>query len=104
MFLQKFLGGLADPLNELREGGSRSVEADRSQHSTHHHIDETSSPAPASADAMPAVRAIHRPTGVSFSNRTSSARDALIGPDSAKVASGDGGRAFQDVEADDLGN
>src|SRR6266516_4673452 len=37
----------------------------------------TSNQAPAATHAMPAARAIHRPTGVSFSKRTSSAKSAI---------------------------
>ena len=38
---------------------------------------DTSIQAPAVTHAMPAARAIHRPTGVSFSKRTSSAKSAI---------------------------
>ena len=38
---------------------------------------DTSSQAPAATHAMPAARAIHRPTGVSFSKRTSIAKSAI---------------------------
>jgi hypothetical protein len=43
----------------------------------HHCSKDTKSPAPAATHAMPAARAIHRPTGVSFSKSTSSAKSAI---------------------------
>ena len=43
----------------------------------HHGGKDSSSQAPAATQAMPAARAIHRPTGVIFSRRTSSAKSAI---------------------------
>src|SRR5215813_4360402 len=51
--------------------------AGRERAGAHHRGKDTSSQAPAATPAMPATRAIDRPTGVSFSNGTSRARSAI---------------------------
>jgi hypothetical protein len=50
---------------------------ERLEQTAHHCIEDNNIRAPAATQATPAARAIHRPMGVSFSKRISSARSAI---------------------------
>jgi hypothetical protein len=56
---------------------SRTRALDGAKRTAHHSFKDDSIQAPVTTQATPAVRAIHRPTGVSFSKRTSSERSAI---------------------------